>query len=267
MRYANGFPGWIDLASADMDAAAAFYSALFGWEVVDASPSPDMRYAMLRLDGQLVAGLGPQMQPGVPPTWTVYVMVGDVDEIVAATPDAGGQVLVPPMDVMTSGRMAVVSDPSGAVIGLWQPQDHQGADVFNVVGTFSWCELQSRDIAAALPFYEELFGWRWEQSSVDESPYLVGHLDAKAAGQGEAAEGVDTSVAGAMAMPPGVPDAVPSMWGVYFTVADLDATVAQAGELGGTVVVEPMDIGEMGRFAMLADNAGGAGFYVIEMPA
>ena len=267
MRYANGFPGWIDLASADMDAAAAFYSALFGWEVVDASPSPDMRYAMLRLDGQLVAGLGPQMQPGVPPTWTVYVMVGDVDEIVAATPDAGGQVLVPPMDVMTSGRMAVVSDPSGAVIGLWQPQDHQGADVFNVVGTFSWCELQSRDIAAALPFYEELFGWRWEQSSVDESPYLVGHLDAKAAGQGEAAEGVDTSVAGAMAMPPGVPDAVPSMWGVYFTVADLDATVARAVELGGSVVVEPMDMGDMGRWAMLADSAGGAGFYVIEMPA
>jgi predicted enzyme related to lactoylglutathione lyase len=267
MRYPNGFPGWIDLASPDMDAAAAFYSALFGWEVVDSSPTPDMRYAMLTLDGRLVAGLGPQMQPGVPPTWTVYVMVGDVDEIVAATPDAGGQVLVPPMDVMTLGRMAVVSDPSGAVIGLWQPQDHQGADVFNVAGTFSWCDLQSRDIAAALPFYEELFGWRWEQSSVDESPYLVAHLDAKAEGKGEAAEGVDTSVAGAMTMPPGVPDEVPSMWGVYFTVADLDATLAQAGELGGTVVVEPVDIGEMGRFAMLADPAGGAGFYVIEMPA
>lgn len=264
MRYPNGFPGWIDLATPDQAGATAFYCDLFGWTSEDMPTDAGTTYTMLSKDGQLVAGLGPQQQEqqaaGVPSVWTVYVLVGDVDEIVAATPDAGGSVLVPAFDVMTSGRMAMVADPSGAVLGLWQPREHQGADVFNAPGTFSWAELQTRDIAAALPYYEEVFGWRWETMEAGGSPYLVAHLDAK----GDAAEGVDTSVAGAMSTPPGVPDEAPSMWGVYFAVADCDETVAHAQRSGGSLVTGPMDI-DMGRWALLSDPYGGM-FYVISMP-
>jgi uncharacterized protein len=263
MRYPNGFPGWIDLATPDQAGATAFYTALFGWSAADMPTDAGTTYTMLSKGERLVAGLGPQppeqAQAGVPSSWTTYVMVGDADEMVTATPGAGGMVLVPAFDVMSSGRMAVVADPSGAVIGLWQPKDHQGADVFNEVGAYCWSELQSRDLAAALPFYEELFAWRWEQSSAGDMPYVVAHLDAK----GEAAEGVDTSVAGAMATPPGVPDEVPSVWGVYFQVADCEDTVATARDLRGSVVVEPMDM-DTGRWAMLSDPFG-AMFYVMSM--
>lgn len=265
MRYPNGFPGWIDLATPDQAGATAFYCSLFGWTSVDVPTDAGTTYTMLSLDGKLVAGLGPQQpeqaQAGVPSTWTTYVMVGDVDEMVTATPGAGGTVLVPAFDVMTSGRMAMVADPSGAMIGLWQPNEHQGADVFNEVGTFTWAELQTRDIAGALPFYEELFGWRWEKSSAGDLPYLVAHLDAK----GDAAEGVDTSVAGAMATPPGVAEEAPSMWGVYFAVAACDDAVAKAQQLGGSLVAGPMDI-DMGRWALLSDPYG-AMFYVMDMIA
>lgn len=263
MRYPNGLPGWIDLSTPDQAGATAFYGDLFGWTSQDMPTDAGTTYTMLSLDGRLVAGLGPQppeqAQAGVPSSWRTYVLVGDVDEIVAATPGAGGTVLVPAFNVMTSGRMAVVADPSGAVLGLWQPGDHQGADVFNEVGAYGWAELESRDIGAALPFYEELFGWRWEQSQAGDAPYLVAHLDAK----GDAAEGVDTSVAGAMATPEGVPDEAPSLWGVYFTVASCDDTVAKAGDLGGSLVTGPMDI-DMGRWALLTDPYG-AMFYVLSM--
>ena len=261
MRYPNGLPGWVDLATPDQAGATTFYCDLFGWTADDQPTDAGTTYTMLSLDGQLVAGLGPQ-QPdqvaaGVPPAWTVYVLVGDADEVVAATPDAGGAVIVPAFDVMTSGRMAMVADPSGAVLGLWQPRDHQGADVFDVPGAFSWAELQTRDIAAALPYYEEVFGWRWESSPVGGSEYLLAHLDAK----GDAAEGVDTSVAGAMPMPPGVPEEAPSAWGAYFAVEDCQATVAAATSSGGSVVVEPMEF-SMGTWALLADPSG-AMFYVM----
>jgi uncharacterized protein len=262
MRYPNGFPGWVDLTTSDQAGATTFYTSLFGWTAQDMPTDAGPTYTMMRLDGQTVCGLGPQppdMQAaGAPSVWNTYVLVGDVDEIVAATPDAGGQVLMPAMDVMTQGRMAMVADPSGAVLGLWQPQDHQGADVFNEPGTVTWNELQTRDIAACLPFYEELFGWRWEHTVAGGTDYSVAHLDAK----GSAAEGVDTSVAGAMPMPPGVPDEAPSSWGVYFAVADADDVVARARTLGGSVMVEPMQVG-VGRLAMLADPQG-AMLYVLE---
>jgi hypothetical protein len=262
MRYPNGFPGWVDLSTTDQQAATEFYTALFGWTAREMPTGTGGTYTMLSLDDRLICGLGPQAPgtpAGVPPAWTSYVLVGDLDEVVAATPGAGGQVLMPAMDVLTSGRMAMVADPSGAVLGLWQPRDHQGADAFNEPGAVCWNELQSRDLGAALPFYEELFGWRWEHQRSTAVDYYVAHLDAK----GSASEGVDTSVAGAMPMPPGVPGEVPSMWGVYFTVSDLDASMASAAGLGGQVVVEPMDM-EGGRFAALADPQG-AVFYLMEM--
>jgi hypothetical protein len=263
MRYPQGLPGWVDLTTSDPAAATSFYTALFGWSAEQVPTDAGPPYTMLRLDGRLVAGLGPQtaemQSAGAPPTWNTYVLVGDVDEIVTAAVDAGGRVLMPAMDVMGSGRLGMIADPAGAALGLWQPRDHQGADVFNVPGAVCWNELQSRDLAAALPFYEELFAWRWERSMAGGGEYFVAHLDAK----GSAAEGVDTSVAGAMAVPPGLPDEVPSTWGVYVSVADLDETVARAHEHGGSSLTDAMSF-ETGRFAVLADPQG-AVFNVMQM--
>lgn len=263
MRYPHGFPGWVDLSTTDPDAATSFYTGLFGWTAERVPTGGGSDYTMLSLDGRLVCGLGqqaPGTPPGVPPSWTTYVLVGDLDELVAATPDAGGLVLLPAMDVLTSGRMAMVADPSGAALGLWQPRDHQGADLFDEPGALCWNELQSRDLAAALPFYEELFGWRWERSAGGGSDYFVAHLDAK----GDGAQGVDTSVAGAMPTPGTVPASVPSTWNVYLAVASLDASLTTARDLGARVVVEAMEVSS-GRFAVLADPQG-AVLSLMEMP-
>jgi predicted enzyme related to lactoylglutathione lyase len=153
---------------------------------------------------------------------------------------------MPPMDVMTQGRMAMIGDPSGAVLGLWQPMEHQGAEVLGEPGSVAWNELQTRDLVHATAFYATLFDWAW--NDYDGSGYLVGNLEAK--------EDDDKSVAGAMTMPDGVPAEAPSMWLVYFAVGSCDEAVEQAAALGATVFLPPMTMGP-GRFAGLTDPAGG----------
>jgi len=251
MRLPHGSFGWVDLTSTDVDAAKAFYTGLFGWTATDMPTPMGPVYTMFRKDGHLVAGLGPlppdMAAAGAPSMWSSYVMVDDADKVLEAVGPAGGTVVMPAMDVMTQGRMAMIADPSGAVVGLWQPRDHAGAELFNEPGSLTWNELQTRDLTAATAFYTEVFGWRWEPME-DGSGYLIGMLDSK--------DGDDKSNAGAMTMPPAVPAEVPSYWAVYFLVVDCDESVARATELGGAVFMPPMDMGP-GRFAGITDPAGG----------
>ena len=142
--YQHGVPSWVDLGTPDLTAATAFYSGLFGWQV-QAGPPESGGYAIAELRGKPVAGLGPQMNPG-PPFWATYVNVDSADEVIGRVADAGGQVIMPPMDVMDAGRMAILADPLGAVISVWQPANHAGAGLVNEPGTYGWSELITTDI-------------------------------------------------------------------------------------------------------------------------
>lgn len=244
--YAPGTPSWVDLSSPDVGASIRFYSDLFGWQ---AEPNPDPAaggYTMLMLGGKTVAAVGPLQQEGMPPTWTTYVSVADADAAAAAARDAGGSVMVPPMDVLDAGRMAIVADPMGAVTGVWQPRNMHGADVVNVPGALCWNELETRDVEAAKAFYPRVFGWGVKSGD----GYTEWTLDGN-------------SVAGMMAMGEQWPAEVPSHWMVYFAVDDCDAAVKRAQDLGARVWVPPMDI-PVGRFAMLSDPQG-AMFSVIKL--
>ena len=136
MGLAHGIVGWADVAVPDMDEGARFYEGLFGWEAEVAGPNESMPYTMFRKDGKHVAGMGPlsadQQDSGVPPTWSAYVIVDDVDAIHAQAAELGATPLMEPMQIMDSGRMTFVMDPVGAVIGFWQSGSHDGAEIFNV---------------------------------------------------------------------------------------------------------------------------------------
>jgi predicted enzyme related to lactoylglutathione lyase len=250
IKYAHGTPSWVDLGAPDVDAAAHFYSELFGWNVLEAGPVEETGgYRMAFLRGMPVAGLGPQMSPEGS-WWTTYVSVDDADAITKVIEAAGGSVMMEPMDVMTVGRMGIFADPAGAGFAVWQPLDHIGAGIVNEPGTFTWSELSTRDAAAASPFYEQVFGWTAKATDMGGMTYTEFQLG-------------DSSIAGMMPMPESTPAGVPSHWLVYFAVADCDASVAKIGSLGGAIVVPAMDM-PVGRFAVAAD-LGGATFGIIQL--
>ena len=250
-RYDHGVPSWVDLGSPDPDAAAAFYSGLFGWDVPEGRPEAG-GYRIGHVRGRTVAGLGPQMNPG-PPVWTTYVNVTSADDVAAEVRAAGGAVFMEPFDVMDVGRMGMFADPAGAAFGAWQPRTHPGAGLVNEPGTYCWSELVTADVDGARAFYAAVFGW----AAHSQGPAGAGAYTEWKLG--------DRSIGGMMAKPDEMPAEVPSHWMVYFAVADTDATVKQVGELGGSVMMGPTDI-EPGRFAIVADPAG-AVFSVLALKA
>ena len=242
-RYDDGVPSWVDLSSPDLAKSRDFYGALFGWNCPEGPPEAG-GYSVCDLGGKSVAGLGPQMSPDAPPMWMNYVNVDDADATAGRAAAAGGTVLVAPMDVMEAGRMAIITDPLGAVIGLWQAKRHTGAQLANETGTFGWSELITTDLDKSKAFYKAVFGWDAEDQGPPGGP--PAYTEWKVAGR---------SVGGMMLKQPDMPAEMPPNWGVYFVVTDTDATVAKAKDLGGAVFVEPTDI-EPGRFAVIADNVG-----------
>ena len=246
--YEPGIPSWVDIGVPDMDAAMAFYGGLFGWEFTEASEEGG-GYRQALLHGRSVAGFGPQMNPG-PPFWATYINVDDAEATAAKVVEAGGQVVVPVMDVMGFGHMAVFIDNAGAFISIWQAGTHPGAGVVNEPGSLTWNELDTRSPDDAKAFYSAVFGW---ESETHESPGMT-YTEWQLGGR---------TIGGMMPIGPQMPPQMPNNWLVYFGVDDTDAAIAKVTELGGSVLMEPMDI-DAGRFAVVADVAGAA-FAIIKL--
>jgi predicted enzyme related to lactoylglutathione lyase len=241
-RYDHGVPSWVDFSSPDLPGSKAFYSALFGWEFQEGPPEAG-GYSLAMLRDRPVAGVGPQMNPNFPPSWMTYVNVDSADDVAAKVTANGGQVFMPPMDVMDVGRMAMFGDPAGAVFGVWQAGQHKGAGLANEPNTYCWSELMTTDLEGSKRFYEAVFGWGTESHPSPMGEYTEWKL-------------ADRSMGGMMAKPADAPAEMPPLWGVYFAVADCDASAAKLKELGGTVAMGPMDI-EPGRMAVAFDPQGG----------
>jgi predicted enzyme related to lactoylglutathione lyase len=240
--YAPGTPCWVDLGTPDIEASAAFYGALFGWDVPESENAEQTGgYRQASKNASPAAGMMPLMQEGQPPAWSTYVSVADADATAAAVREAGGSVMAEPMDVMDLGRMAIFVDPTGAVFGVWQPGTFAGAGIVNEPGGIAWNELNTRDLDAAKAFYGAVFGWTFEDQDMGEmGSYTTINL-------GDGPVGGMLDMAGR-----GVPEQVPAHWQVYFGVEDTDAAVAAVRERGGNVMVEPIDI-PAGRFAIFLD--------------
>jgi predicted enzyme related to lactoylglutathione lyase len=246
--YQAGTPSWVDIGVADMDAAMAFYGGLFGWSFTEGvEEGGGYRNALLR--DKRVAGFGPKMDPG-PPFWSTYIATDDVDATAEKVVAAGGQVVVPPMDVLDVGRMAVFSDDTGTFFSVWQAGTHPGAELVNEPGTLCWNELNTRRADEAKAFYPAVFGWTSKTSESPQMTYTEWYLD-------------DGVIGGMLHMGEQFPPQVPNHWLVYFAVEDTDAAVAKVTELGGSVMMPPMDI-DAGRFAVVGDPAGAA-FAVIRL--
>ena len=251
-KYEPGTPCWIELATTDIEAAKKFYGDVLGWKEYEVGGEEVGGYTTPMIDGHRVAGMMTQMEEqkkmGVPPHWATYVSVTSADDTTKKVAGLGGTVILEPMDVMDIGRMAVFLDSEGAAICAWQPKQHQGSEIVNEPGTFTWSELYTKDPNKAKAFYSGLFGWKPEthEGPMNYTEWKVG----------------DRSVGGMIEIAPEM-GPMPPNWLTYFAVADTDDTAAKAKKAGGAMMMEPMDIPNVGRFAVIADPQG-AVFAVIK---
>lgn len=251
--YTPGTPNWADLGTTDVDAAVAFYGAVFGWEFQSAGPDAG-GYGMFTLGGKTVAAAGPLMEQGSRPGWTIYFQTPDADATAESVRQAGGAVLAQ-MDVFTEGRMAQFTDPAGATFAVWQPGNTKGLQAVTDAGTLCWTELHTADTAAAKAFYQSVFGWVTQDMPMGDFSYTV--IQPSEGGE-------DRSQGGMLPLTPDMAaEGWTPQWRPYFEVPDCDEAVATATKEGGTVTMPVNDIPGVGRMAWLTDPAG-APFNVIK---
>lgn len=267
--YPPGVPCWVDTMQPDPDAAIEFYGALFGWELEnrapDGSPGP---YYVAQLRGSDVAAIGGP-DDGPAPFWNTYTSVERADDTVARVRAAGGDVIVEPMEIFGVGRMAVFTDPEGAVFSAWEPDAFIGAQLVNEPGTWNFSELNTRMPDDAVRFYNNVFGWDAIDVGVGESSFtfftLAGYGDFLAQNnpalrENQAADGVTPGFENAVAWlidQRNAPDPAgnPPHWSVTFATDDADDIASRAEQLGGKVIVPPFDA-EPVRMTVIADPQG-----------
>ena len=246
-HYPDGVPCWVDVLCPEPRAAAAFYAALMGWEIVsddDEGPS----YLLARLGGRDVAGIA--AAPGdLAPGWLTHVKVSDVETAVAAAQAAGATLALAPLDASPAGRLAVLVDPTGAPFAVWEPELREGAILVNEPGAWAMSALRTSDPGRAAAFYAAVFGWQaeaWGPVHLLRLPGYDGGTDEQP---------VPRDVVAVMA-PLGPADGR-ARWDVDFWVADAEAAAARAQELGGRVLAAPHARPPFVT-AVLADPAGAA---------
>ncbi|MEV5438953.1 VOC family protein [Streptomyces sp. NPDC052682] len=241
-RHVPGTPCWVSLMVHGPAATQEFYGALFGWEF---QPGPQHLGPYLRalLDGREVAGIG-RLTPDrhLPIAWTPYFASRDVDVTAETVRLCGGTIGVGPLDAADAGRLALGSDPSGAVFGIWQAAAHLGTSVAGVPGTPAWNELMTFESETVAKFYSAVFGYEREPAVSTDLDYVTLHLDGR-------------PVAGIHGRGGSLPRDRGPHWMTYFQVADTDDAVEHVVHLGGQVLGPPRD-SSRGRVATVADPEG-----------
>ncbi|MFJ7267315.1 VOC family protein [Streptomyces sp. NPDC099050] len=257
-EFTEGAPCWLDAMFSDLEGAKAFYGDVLGWTFGESS-SEYGNYTQAYSDGKAVAAVVPPM-PGAEgqSQWCLYLASPDATATAAKIKEAGGEVLMEPMQVGSFGTMAIAKEPSGAVFGVWQPGDHKGFEKTGEPGAYCWAEFFSRDVAKPDAFLPRVFPYGTQQMDLGDDPEAAG-MDFKVFSLG----GPENPVLGRMNMGTDFPPEIPSYIQVYFAVPDCDEAVAKTRAHGGKLHFGPMD-SPFGRFAAVADPQGAA-FAVIDV--
>jgi uncharacterized protein len=250
--YEEGVPCWIDTLQPDPEAARNFYGAVFGWEFAGPGPmpgDPPGRYYVARLRGRDTAGIGSHVAKNAPPmrTWYTYVSVESADAAAERVRRAGGVVVAGPYDAPPAGRLALMTDPTGALFCVWEPRERQGAQLVNEPGAWSMSMLRTPDPERAAEFYSAVFGWTTETFGAGENEFTMFRLPGYVGGEPQ--QPVSREVVATMAKVIG--DMHPH-WSVDFWVHDVDATASKAAELGGATIAPAFET-PVGKSAVLAD--------------
>lgn len=251
---------WYEYMTNDPAAAKRFYDAVVGWTIATQSVAPGIEYRMIgRSDGGNAGGVltldDKMRREGARPIWLGYLHSPDVDAAVDAIKQDGGKVMAAPWDQPGVGRLAMVSDPSGATFYLMDPLPPEGqpdakSDVFSVdqPQRIRWNELASGDQDGAIAFYTRHFGW------AQNGAMPMGEM-----GEYKFIEKDGVMIGAIMTRPPQMPV---SMWTYYIGVDDIDRAAAAVTDGGGQILNGPMEI-PGGEYSLVGLDPEGASFGLV----
>ncbi len=123
MAWSHGSFYWNELMTHDVERMKKFYADTLGWGF-EAMPMPEGTYWLIKMGETLVGGIFQMVGPdfaGVPEHWLPYIAVDDVDARAAKAAAAGAKIMRPPFDVPSVGRIAIIAEPGGAMVGWMTP--------------------------------------------------------------------------------------------------------------------------------------------------
>ena len=245
--YSNGQFSWIDLITPDLRASRNFYSELFDWDMVDVPVDRDYFFVDFQFAGRTVAGMQEMPQnlrnEGKPAVWASEVNVHDIDAVTDEAEYLGATIEMPPKQILDLGRMAVLVDPLGTRISLWEPGNQAGAEMMNRPASLCWNELITPNPDISLRFYGDLFDWTFQQTDELDLVYYEIFNNGRPNG-------------GVVEMNSGWAGRKPH-WMPYVSVFDCDVILEKVVKLGGTADMVPIDIAP-GRFSVIVDPLGAA---------
>jgi uncharacterized protein len=244
-----GKPVWYELLTTDLAAAEAFYTAVVDWTVAPFEGGTGTHpYRVLNnAGGRGVGGMMPLPEGmNAPPHWVMYLGAPDIDEAIATVERLGGSGLSPLLDIPDVGRLRTMRDPQGAMFSLLEPSSSERTpDTPPGLGEVSWHELYTTDAEAAMRFYTEAFGWK-ETDVFDMGPMGKYRMF-----------GRSFPLGGMMTKTPDMAN-LPTHWGLYFRVPDVDAGAERVKAKGGQVLQGPMDVPGGDRVVQCMDPQGAA---------
>lgn len=240
----RGAPCWVELWTSDVEGSRHFYSELFGWEVGEPSPEHGGYFMFIRAGSPVAGVMGDMGEARADNAWTPYFASEDIGRTLELASAHGAAVQVPATAIDDLGSQAVITDPAGAVTGIWQPGRFPGFTAIHEPGTPSFIAIDVHDYHSEIAFYRQVFGWDPLEEEVDDHHY-AGYMDSEShrpiAGIGDEVESL-------------APGETPQ-WSVFWQSDDVDAAAAKVSALGGAVLTE-VAVGGLGRVARVADPTG-----------
>jgi predicted enzyme related to lactoylglutathione lyase len=238
---------WYDLMTTDPAAAQAFYTKVIGWGTMPyEGPMP---YTLWTHEpgaplGGVMALADEAKAAGAPPHWLGYVSTPRCAVTAEQAAKLGGRILVEPQEIPGQGTFAVLADPQGAVIAIYQSKTGIPVDTPAAIRQFSWHELATADWEQAFAFYADLFSW----SKTDD-------LDMGEAGTYRMYGFGQWPLGGMFTKPKEMPA---SGWLYYVMVPDVNAAVERVKEAGGTILNGPEEVPGGDLVAQCLDPQGAA---------
>lgn len=248
--FVPGSPCWVDLGAPDIAAAAAFYGAVFGWELESMGEESD-GYGVFRSDGKAVAAVGRLTEEGARSAWMIYYNTPDAQAAAQTVQQLGGTVRLAPLDAEGEGWLAQFTDPQGGQFAVWQPVTNKGLEAVDQPGSLCWTELYTTDSAAAKSFYGTLFGWQSEDMDLPGGGGTYSIITPAGLPKERMHGGIMQLAPEFLTLTGGRP-----YWHPVFATADCDATVAKVLANGGTTQMGPEDAEGVGRLAVCVDPSG-----------